>query len=233
MQAAVWVILVVVVDPTLKLLQECEGIRTRLDASIISFQGFDEGFADAIAFRAANGRKAGHESECGGELQGLMGGVGRPIIRQPLNRVRCPQGVKPPFHAGKLLIRGGATAALAAGDDFNARVVRHRLVTRRMRSSSALCLVSGRNGGRSTSLPMGHEKSQMRAGVGKKVARAAGGSCDLRLDTIIPSLPRAENFTTFPLLRCFKPLKTTQAQAFSTEVCFGRILRRVRSRKLR
>jgi hypothetical protein len=59
------VILVIVVDPRWKLLQDGEGIRTRLDANIISLEGFHEGFADAIAFRAANGRKAGHESECG------------------------------------------------------------------------------------------------------------------------------------------------------------------------
>jgi hypothetical protein len=83
-------ILVVVVDPGRKLLQDGQGIRTRLDAGIVTFKDFDEGFAHTVAFWTADGRKAGHEGQRDNEFQCLSGGVGGAIVRQPLNGMRCP-----------------------------------------------------------------------------------------------------------------------------------------------
>ena len=47
------------VDPGRKLIQDCQGIRARLDAGIVTFEGFGEDFADAVTFWTANGCKSG------------------------------------------------------------------------------------------------------------------------------------------------------------------------------
>lgn len=44
-----WVILVVVVDPSRELLQDGRSIRAGLDASVVAFQGLHECLADAVA----------------------------------------------------------------------------------------------------------------------------------------------------------------------------------------
>jgi hypothetical protein len=46
-------VFVVVVDPFRRLLQHSEGVRTRLDPRVIAFEGFDEGLAGTVAYRAA------------------------------------------------------------------------------------------------------------------------------------------------------------------------------------
>ena len=93
-------VFVVVVDPSCKLLQNIQGIRTRLDAGLVALEGLHEGLADPVAFRTADRRKAWRQRQSGGEFQCLTGGIGGAVIRQPLNGVRCPQGVEPPFDAG-------------------------------------------------------------------------------------------------------------------------------------
>jgi hypothetical protein len=56
-------IFIVVIDPTRKLLQDGQGIRAGLDPTVVTLERSHEGLADAIAFGAADKRKAGHQSE--------------------------------------------------------------------------------------------------------------------------------------------------------------------------
>jgi hypothetical protein len=92
---------VVVVDPGRKLLQHSHGIRSGLDARVVALQGLHEGFADAVALRAADGGEAGHEGKSGGEAQRLLGGVGRAVIGQPLHGMGRPESGEPPLDAGE------------------------------------------------------------------------------------------------------------------------------------
>ena len=96
-----WVIFVIVFDPIWKLLQNGQGIRTRLDPRVVKLERLNEGLADTIAFGAADRREAWHQSEGRGERQCIPGGEGRAIVCQPLNGMRCPDGVEAPLDAGE------------------------------------------------------------------------------------------------------------------------------------
>ena len=53
-QAAVGVVLVVVLDPSWELGEHGEGIRAGLDAGVVALEGLHERLADAVALRATH-----------------------------------------------------------------------------------------------------------------------------------------------------------------------------------
>ena len=118
-----WMVFVIIVDPARQLLQNGQGIRTRLDAGVVALEGFHEGLADPVALWAEDGCEAGHQGQRGGEFQCLTGGISGAVVRQPLNGMWCPQGVEPSFDAGQHEVAHHFTADAAGaglpGDDFS------------------------------------------------------------------------------------------------------------------
>src|SRR5215469_17960730 len=73
---------VVVLHPTIDQLQSCGGIRDRVDPDIIALEGFHEGFGHAVTLRTFDRGEARDQVERQGNLDGLVGGEDRAVVRQ-------------------------------------------------------------------------------------------------------------------------------------------------------
>jgi hypothetical protein len=71
---------IVILEPGWQLLEDGDGVWPRVHAGIIAFQGFDEGLADAVAFRATDRREAWNKVQGCGEVLGFGGDIGGAII---------------------------------------------------------------------------------------------------------------------------------------------------------
>jgi hypothetical protein len=91
-QTAVRVALVAIVDPHWELRQDCQGIRARLHAGIVPLESLDERLANAVALGASERSEAGRKGKGGGEVQRLVGGVGRAVVGEPLHGMGRPEG---------------------------------------------------------------------------------------------------------------------------------------------
>src|ERR1051325_6766946 len=79
---------VVMFEPSIELAQHAGRIRPRADPRVIPFEGFDEGFSHTVGLGALDRRRAGHQADVSRQSTGVPGGVGRAVVRQPLNRLR-------------------------------------------------------------------------------------------------------------------------------------------------
>lgn len=84
---------VVILEPGGQLLEDGDGVWPWVHAGIIAFQGFDEGLAYPVAFRAADRREAWNKVQGCGEVGGFGGGIGGAIISQPLDGERGAERV--------------------------------------------------------------------------------------------------------------------------------------------
>jgi hypothetical protein len=75
--------LVVILELSLDHRQNHAGIRQMVDPDIVAFEGFDEGFRDAVALRALDRCEAGREIERDSHIDGIGRGVDRAVVRQP------------------------------------------------------------------------------------------------------------------------------------------------------
>ena len=66
---------VVILEPGGQLLKDGDGVWPWVHAGIVTFQGFDEGLADAVAFRATDRREAWNKVQGCGEVGGFGGGI--------------------------------------------------------------------------------------------------------------------------------------------------------------
>ena len=73
-------VFVVVQEPSGDLPECGDRIRKRVDANIVSLEGFDEALGDAIRFRALNGSEARDEIESGRGGPGLVCRVDAAIV---------------------------------------------------------------------------------------------------------------------------------------------------------
>jgi hypothetical protein len=71
---------IVILELGWQLLEDGDGVWPWIHAGIIAFQGFDEGLADAVAFRATDRREAWNEVQGCGEVRGFGGDIGGAII---------------------------------------------------------------------------------------------------------------------------------------------------------
>lgn len=89
--------LVVILEPPFDSRQNRAGIRQRVDPDIVAFEGFDEGFCDAVALRALDRSEAGREIKRDSHIDGVGRSVDRAIVRQPLHGFRGAECSKPRF----------------------------------------------------------------------------------------------------------------------------------------
>ncbi len=111
--------IIVILEPRWQLLEERNGACPWVHAGIATFQGFDEGLADAAAFRAADRRETWNKVQGCGEVRGFGGGIGGAIISQPLDGKRGAERVEPALDAvghnvddAALMSANGAPAAV-------------------------------------------------------------------------------------------------------------------------
>ena len=114
---------IVILEPGWQLLEDGDGVWPLVDAGIIAFQGFDEGLADAVAFRATDRREAWNKVQGCGEVGGLGGGIGGAIIGEPLDWMWGAERVEPALDAVEHHVADHLTGNAAAmgrdpGDDF-------------------------------------------------------------------------------------------------------------------
>ena len=114
---------VVILEPSWQLLEDRDGVWPWVYAGIVTFQGFDEGLADAVAIRATDRRETWNKVQGYGEVRGFGGGIGGAIISQPLDRKRGAERVEPALDAGEHHVAdhlAGNAAAMGRdpGDDF-------------------------------------------------------------------------------------------------------------------
>jgi len=79
---------IVILEPCWQLLEDRDGVWPWVHAGIVTFQGFDEGLADAVAFRTTDRREAWNKVQGCGEVGGFGGGIGGAIIGEPLDGKR-------------------------------------------------------------------------------------------------------------------------------------------------
>lgn len=127
---------VVVLEPSGELLEDGNGVWPGVHAGIVALQGFDESLADTVAFGAADRREAWNQVQRRGEVDGLCGGdrlvptLGHapPPLEQQAGGDAVEPGDGGDRHAGlhglldqpDLFLGSVASAAFAAGNDFNA-----------------------------------------------------------------------------------------------------------------
>ena len=70
------------------------GIRDRVDPDVIALEGFHEGFGHPVTLRAFDRGEARDQVERQGNLDGLVRGEDRAVVRQPLHRMRRAQGAE-------------------------------------------------------------------------------------------------------------------------------------------
>jgi hypothetical protein len=114
---------VVILEPGRQLLEDRDGVWPWVHAGIVTFQGFDECLANAIALRAADWREAWNKVKRSSKISGLSGGIGGAIISQPLDGKRGAERVEPALHAVEHHVADHLTGNAAAmgrdpGDDF-------------------------------------------------------------------------------------------------------------------
>lgn len=114
---------VLILEPGWQLLEDRGGVWPWVHAGIVAFQGFDEGLANAVAFRAADRREAWNKVQGCGEVRGFGGGIGGAIIGEPLDWKRGAERVEPALDAVEHHVAdhlAGNTAAMGRdpGDDF-------------------------------------------------------------------------------------------------------------------
>src|SRR3954464_14534055 len=78
---------VVMFEPRNELAQHAGRIGLRTDPSVIPFESFDEGFSHAVGLGALDWRRAGQEADVSRQGAGVPGGVGRAVVREPLDRL--------------------------------------------------------------------------------------------------------------------------------------------------
>jgi hypothetical protein len=115
--------IVVILEPGWQLLHDGDGIWPWVYAGIVALQGFDEGLADAVAFRASDRREAWNKVQRGCEIDGLNGGIGGTIISQSLDRRGRAERIEPSLDAIKHLVadhfaRDAAGLSGDPGDDL-------------------------------------------------------------------------------------------------------------------
>ena len=76
LQAAVGMVLVVVLDPAWELGEHGQGIRTRLYPGVVALEGLHESLADAVALGAAHRGEAGDQVKGCGEVTRVPSRVG-------------------------------------------------------------------------------------------------------------------------------------------------------------
>lgn len=86
-----------------ELLQDGDGVWARVHPDVVGLEGLREGLADAVAFRAADRREARDEVQRGREVHRLGRGVGRAVVREPLDRLRGADGVEPALDASSIM----------------------------------------------------------------------------------------------------------------------------------
>lgn len=91
-------VVVVVLEPSGDLAECLGGARQGVDADIVALEGLDEGLADAVALRAGDRSKIGHQAQLGGKAARRQGGVGRSVVGQELDPVRSPEVAKALLH---------------------------------------------------------------------------------------------------------------------------------------
>jgi hypothetical protein len=89
------VYVIVILEPGWQLLHDGDGIWPWVYAGIVALEGFDEGLADAVAFRASDWREAWNKVKRSGKISGLSGGIGGTIISQPLDRRGRAERIEP------------------------------------------------------------------------------------------------------------------------------------------
>ena len=117
------VYVIVILEPGWQLLHDGDGIWPWVYAGIVALKGFDEGLADAVAFRASDWSEARNKVQRGCEIDGLSGGIGRAIISQPLDRRGRAERIEPSLNAIKHHVAdhfAGDAAGLSGdpGDDL-------------------------------------------------------------------------------------------------------------------
>src|SRR3954465_11974691 len=78
---------VVMFEPRNELAQHAGRIGLRTDPRVIPFESFDEGFSHAVGLGALDWRRAGQEADVSRQGAGVPGGVGRAVVREPLDRL--------------------------------------------------------------------------------------------------------------------------------------------------
>jgi hypothetical protein len=66
-----WMYVIIILEPSWQLLHDGDGIWPWVYAGIVALKGFDEGLADAVAFRASDWREARNKVQRGCEIDGL------------------------------------------------------------------------------------------------------------------------------------------------------------------
>src|SRR5688572_28880094 len=78
---------IVMSEPRIELAQYAIRVRLRADPRVIALDGLDKGFGHAILLRALDRRRARYQPNVASQGTRLSGGVGRAVIRQPLDRL--------------------------------------------------------------------------------------------------------------------------------------------------
>src|SRR5580704_4583459 len=91
--------LVVVLEPSRQLRQDCLSIRAIVNIHVISLEGFNERFGHAVRLRTSHRCKAWHEAESGRKVDRLMRPIAAAVVREPLHRMRHGGGPKALFYA--------------------------------------------------------------------------------------------------------------------------------------
>jgi hypothetical protein len=118
------VYVVVILEPGGQLLHDGDCTWPWVYAGIVALKGFDEGLADAVAFRASDWREAWNKAKRSGKMSGLGGGIGGTFISQPLDRRRRAERIEPSLDAIKHHVADHFAVA-AAGLSVSIRRVPH------------------------------------------------------------------------------------------------------------
>jgi hypothetical protein len=78
--------LVVMLEPGIELAEDGVGVGPRLHSCVVALEAFDEGLGHAVALRAFDRRCSRYQLDLSGEGSGLLSGVGRAVIGEPLDR---------------------------------------------------------------------------------------------------------------------------------------------------
>src|SRR5436190_120957 len=78
---------VIMLEPAIELAQHAGRVWLRTDPGVIPFEGFDEGFSHAVRLWALDRRRARYQADVSRQGAGVAGGIGRTVVRQPLDRL--------------------------------------------------------------------------------------------------------------------------------------------------
>ena len=94
-----WVLLVVILEPSRQVRQNGSGVRPVVGVDVIPLERFDERLRHAVFLGASDRGKPADEAKPGRKLHGFIGREAGTVVGQPHHAMRCMTGSEALFHA--------------------------------------------------------------------------------------------------------------------------------------